>query len=228
VRGLSRPKESQPVGNRDPSVRFRESYLQFSTLDRCKPLFAIATLERIKHFFDVRHVVFVLGVDLVQFGKALANVYGDLDVANYLNRLIDIEFALPEPSRETFVDYLWSEYFGRYFKEADAGQAELSAASEYKDVFLFLAKKFKMTLRDMERVTREFVAVEKSVVFKNAREATLLALLCSLRLCNPDVYKRFVTANASAPDMINAVLGEFTPNARGGEAASSRGSAGVI
>ena len=38
-------------------------------LDRCKPSFAIATLERIKHLFDVQHIVFILGIDLQQFGK---------------------------------------------------------------------------------------------------------------------------------------------------------------
>ena len=35
-------------------------------LDRCRPTFAIELLERIKHLFDVKHMVFVLSIDKAQ------------------------------------------------------------------------------------------------------------------------------------------------------------------
>lgn len=180
-------------------------------LDRCKPSFAIAALERIKHLFDVQHIVFVLGIDLQQFGKTLKNVYGDLDVANYLNRLIDIEFVLPEPTRRNFVDYLWKEYqLDQCFKGKDFERDLETTAKEFKDVFVFFAHRFKMTLRDMERIVREFVAVEKSICFKNARESTLLALLCSLRLREPKTFRGFVDATVPAKDVVTLVLDNFT------------------
>ena len=180
-------------------------------LDRCKPSFAIATLERVKHLFDVQHVVFVLGIDLRQFGKTLENVYGELDVANYLNRLIDIEFVLPEPTRRNFVDYLWKEYhLDQCFRGAELEQNLETAAQEFKDVFIFLAHRFTMTLRDMERIVREFVAVEKSICFKNARESTLLALLCSLRLREPKTFRGFVDATVPAQEVVKLVLDNFT------------------
>lgn len=179
-------------------------------LDRCKPSFAIATLERVKHLFDVPHVVFVLGIDLQQFGKTLKNVYGELDVANYLNRLIDIEFVLPEPTRRNFVDYLWKEYhLDQCFKGKELAQNLETAAKEFKDVFVFLAHRFKMTLRDMERIVREFVAVEKSICFKNARESTLLALLCSLRLREPETFRGFVDATVPTKNIVTLVLDKF-------------------
>ena len=38
-------------------------------LDRSKPTFAIEVLERIKHYFDIPHIVFVVGVDEAQLQK---------------------------------------------------------------------------------------------------------------------------------------------------------------
>lgn len=204
-------KRMRDVANEVYEESGRPLVFVIDDLDRCKPSFAIAALERIKHLFDVQHIVFILGIDLQQFGKTLKNVYGDLDVANYLNRLIDIEFVLPEPTRRNFVDYLCKEYhLDQSFKGKDSEQNLETAAKEFKDVFVFLALRFNMTLRDMERIVREFVAVEKMICFKNAREATLLALLCSLRLREPKVFRAFLDAMVPAKDVVKLVLDNFT------------------
>jgi len=52
-------------------------------LDRCRPTFAIETLERIKHLFNIDHIVFVLGIDREQLGHSIKSVYGNIDVGNY-------------------------------------------------------------------------------------------------------------------------------------------------
>ena len=65
-------------------------------LDRCRPSFAIELLERVKHLFNIEHVVFVLGIDRTQLGQAIRSVYGDIDSENYLHRFIDIDFRLPQ------------------------------------------------------------------------------------------------------------------------------------
>lgn len=51
-------------------------------LDRCKPTYAIETLETIKHFFNIETVTFVLAIDLEQLSHSIATIYGqnmDLD-----------------------------------------------------------------------------------------------------------------------------------------------------
>ena len=45
-------------------------------LDRCRPDFAIRLIERIKHFFDIPKIVFVLVMDKAQFSKAVCHNYG--------------------------------------------------------------------------------------------------------------------------------------------------------
>src|SRR5699024_2835239 len=40
-------------------------------LDRCRPNFAIALLERVKHFFNVDNIIFILGVDKESLGNSI-------------------------------------------------------------------------------------------------------------------------------------------------------------
>lgn len=74
--------------------------LMIDELDRCRPTFAVAMLERIKHFFDVPGLVFVLALDLEQLKASTRKVYGtDLDATEYLRRFVDLELRLPRARR---------------------------------------------------------------------------------------------------------------------------------
>ena len=66
-------------------------------LDRCRPDYAIKTLETIKHFFDESNIVFVLATDDNRLQSSVNSVYGS-EIANedYLRKFIDIKFNLPE------------------------------------------------------------------------------------------------------------------------------------
>ena len=83
-------------------------------LDRCKPLFALSLLERVKHFYAVPDVHFVLGVHLGQLCSSVKVAYGpDIDAQVYLQKFIHLTMPLADianrfgesPSKK-FVDYL--------------------------------------------------------------------------------------------------------------------------
>src|SRR5690242_5599096 len=46
-------------------------------LDRCRPDYAVALLERIKHLFNVEGVVFVLSIDRQQLVNSVKAIYGE-------------------------------------------------------------------------------------------------------------------------------------------------------
>ena len=76
-------------------------------LDRCRPSYAIELLETGKHIFSVDHVVFVLAVNRAELGKSVKVLYGDeFDAMGYLKRFFDVDFVLPPPDRERFIDGL--------------------------------------------------------------------------------------------------------------------------
>jgi hypothetical protein len=66
-------------------------------LDRCTPRFALRVLERIKHYFDVPNVVFLIAADFNQLSTYVRKVYGkDTDAEGYLLRTIDVQMSLPQ------------------------------------------------------------------------------------------------------------------------------------
>lgn len=64
-------------------------------LDRCRPDYAVRLLERIKHIFNVKNVIFILGIDKVALANSIKVLYGnDTDINGYLARFIDMEYKL--------------------------------------------------------------------------------------------------------------------------------------
>ena len=92
-------------------------------LDRCRPNFAVETLERIKHLFNIDGYIFVLALDKKQLSYSIQTLYGqNIDAVGYLRRFIDLEFILPEPNISIYTDFLLSKYQlksdnTRYFEE---------------------------------------------------------------------------------------------------------------
>ncbi len=80
-------------------------------LDRCRPDFAIALLERVKHLFNVAGVIFVLAIDRTQLDQSVKALYGtDMRPDGYLRRFIDLAYQLPSPT----VDSYAASLFGRF------------------------------------------------------------------------------------------------------------------
>ena len=66
-------------------------------LDRCKPNFAVSLLERLKHFFDVPGIVFVLVMNRSQLEHAVNGLYGSrINAEGYLSKFVHFFLKLPK------------------------------------------------------------------------------------------------------------------------------------
>jgi hypothetical protein len=66
-------------------------------LDRCNPKFALATLEKVKHVFDVKGVKFLFSTNLTQLASIVKKQYGaDIDAEGYLNKFFKFSINLPQ------------------------------------------------------------------------------------------------------------------------------------
>ncbi len=65
-------------------------------LDRCRPDFAIRLIERIKHFFDIKNIVFVFVMNKKQLINGIKHIYGydEESSKTYLEKFIDFEIPL--------------------------------------------------------------------------------------------------------------------------------------
>ncbi|MFW1953756.1 KAP family P-loop NTPase fold protein [Acinetobacter beijerinckii] len=67
-------------------------------LDRCRPDFAIRLIERIKHFFDIPKIVFILVMNKPQLIQSVHSLYGYAVETNgdYFEKFIDFTIKFPQ------------------------------------------------------------------------------------------------------------------------------------
>ncbi len=74
-------------------------------LDRCRPDFALKVLERIKHYFDISNLVFVIATNTKQLETIIKSNYGnDIDASNYLQKFFTLKLVFPKNHKRTIYD----------------------------------------------------------------------------------------------------------------------------
>lgn len=120
-------------------------------LDRCKPNFAVNLVERIKHFFDVPNVVFVLLLNREQLEKAIKGVYGkETDASAYLGKFVNFFFKLPKLDRKSYkteqkLNNFIASTMNRFKFQENQENSVLKEALQNFAVY------FKLSLRDIEK-----------------------------------------------------------------------------
>jgi hypothetical protein len=162
-------------------------------LDRCRPLFAIELLEKIKHLFELPGVIFVLGIDREQLGHSIQSVYGNIDVDGYLRRFIDLEFLLKAGDATHFYKNILEKY--RY------GDTPRLINSDW---VMLVSKCFRLSLRDLEYLARTVVV--GSIINSELAERLILPLLIALKLRDEDFYKKILTGKCNATEIIEHLV----------------------
>jgi hypothetical protein len=115
-------------------------------LDRCRPPYAIALLERIKHLFDIDNVVFVVATDTKQLGHAIGAVYGGgFNSTRYLGRFFNRTYYFEEVERRQFVDNLLQQ------EPLEASRISLPPSTDLKTYLGGAFDFFALPLRDIEQ-----------------------------------------------------------------------------
>ena len=120
-------------------------------LDRCRPDFAVRTIERVKHFFDVPGVIFVLLINRRQLEAAVEGLYGPkVDANAYLAKFIPISLTLP---KMTSVESHGDDDNRRHCKSElkRLGFSETNPNDGFASMLGILATLFNFSLRDVER-----------------------------------------------------------------------------
>jgi len=159
-------------------------------LDRCRPSFAIELLERVKHLFDVKNIVFVLSIDKKQLEAITAAVYGErIDAPEYLRRFIDIDFSLPSIHNKEYVRNLVKQYDFSSFFSARRKHHELSGDEEsFVLGFTLLANVYELSLRSIERCFTRAASVLLQTKENQYLDPIFLAYLVVLRAKRPDDF----------------------------------------
>lgn len=163
-------------------------------LDRCKPNFAVNLVERVKHFFDVPNIVFVLLLNRDQLEKAVKGVYGsDTDASTYLGKFVNFFFVLPKPTQDglnyeqrlkSFINGTMKKY--KFTRDNDAHEGFLNHLEIW-------SKCFNMSLRDIEKAVAlySFAGIFGGVSW-------ILTYLIALKIKEPKLFKSLVSGDKNA------------------------------
>lgn len=156
-------------------------------LDRCKPDFAIKTLEFIKHIFDIENYVYIFSIDKEQLSESIKVIYGNgINAEGYLNRFFDYTSLLPVPNINDFIN--------QKLKECGVGDV-------YKEQVITLLTSQNRTFRDLEYF---FVALKVVLthhsnlnenIFRNIISLTYLKTLESKTYSSIDKYLKYLDNN---------------------------------
>ncbi len=137
-------------------------------LDRCKPDYAIAFLDRIKHLLFVPNIVFVVSIDHQQMCEVTKCKFGNaFDADGYLRRFIDFSFFLPQPNTQVFCQHLYRRMRfpaqrGLFGQHAEYLVCEV--CSEMFQAFGFSLRKMEQTLRRIHLISHMDVTSKKHYI----------------------------------------------------------------
>ncbi|MHB1991986.1 KAP family P-loop NTPase fold protein [Metallibacterium scheffleri] len=193
----------QAIGQLPPAGKKSTLVFFVDELDRCRPTFAIELLERIKHLFDVRNMLFVLSLDKGQLEASVAAVYGPgINAAEYLRRFIDLEYAIPATKAKKFVANLFTRFeLDDIFAQRTHPDLRYDRTNLI-DLFAALADAVPLSLRAQERCMTRLRVVMDQTPQNHYLDPVLVPVLIVLRTIKPDLFAGLAIGHASAKDVM--------------------------
>jgi hypothetical protein len=132
-------------------------------LDRCRPLYSIELLERIKHVFGIKRLIFVLSIDKSQLSESIKSQYGNINANSYLKRFIDLEYNLKNENLDNFCDFMYLKLDLENLLKSKGIEIERNINFHHLSVMKKLAQIFNFSLRDMEQIFTKISIIFKTI-----------------------------------------------------------------
>lgn len=166
-------------------------------LDRCRPDYAVQMLERIKHFFSIDNIIFVLSIDKSVLCKSIRAIYGglDIDTEAYLRRFIDLEFDLPKPNPRDFIKLLYDqrkmgEYMETYWNLNRKTYGGGDKNANFLQMIRICFASAQQSLRDIEKYIARLDVILRSFDPEDI-PLSLVVFLLYFEMFHPDIYDCF-------------------------------------
>lgn len=181
-------------------------------LDRCRPVYAIELLERIKHVFGIKNLIFVLSIDKKNLAESIKSQYGNIDTDNYLRRFIDLEYNLSNHSVDKFCDVMYK----RFNLEDTLKSKNINLTMNdvhYLSIMKKLAIIFKLSPRQIEQIFTKlhivFNTITPRLVESHFRVFIFFEMLKSY---DSELYYDFINRKISGEEIKKIILPHFNDN----------------
>jgi|GEM_PF-843065 len=189
--------------------------LLIDELDRCRPDFAVAMLETIKHVFDVENVQILLVTNAEQLKATIKHSYGnETDSDSYLYKFFKYQINLPTTSKNEQNQSVDNNvtYFRKVVQDSKVIPQEFKENNFIYDISKFLNINL-LSLRKIEQVVR---CIETLIIFEDKEkskyvksEQLLVTFLCFIYMIDYQKFMDLVNKRLTCIDFKSCVKGEI-------------------
>lgn len=178
-------------------------------LDRCNPTYAVKTLERIKHLFDISNLIFILSINKKQLACSIQGYFGSekMNADEYLRKFIDLEYNLPAPDMHKYCTYLFDEYdIWSFFCDRQTRNIE---ASDFIQMSSVLGQHCNMNLRELNKLYAHASIALSAFSSNGFFSVYLFYYLCFIRVCQTELFNKIKSRNYHS---IQSLFDDITSN----------------
>ena len=170
------------VSNNKPFVLFIDE------LDRCRPNFALHTLETVKHIFDTENLKIIFVINKEQLIEIIKHSYGnnEYNAEKYLDKFFQIQLKLPEFSKsrnqqiQNSAKYLDDQFkrkgvFNLPLFNEDSNPNKQGKNSDAARLLIELSTIYNLSLRDIEKLTKHILIY--STLYNRGHKLPIFALI---------------------------------------------------
>lgn len=182
-------------------------------LDRCRPDFAIAYLETIKHIFDLPGATFILAADRHQLENSAKTAFGsDLDFDEYYRKFVHREVTLP-PLKDDAYQRFASAYSKHFLEREDIRQCFMSLDRHRIENISELIGVLKLTPRQIQECFRVLGHMLSTTQDKRGRLLWCVSVasiaMSALRIGRPDAFHKLGTQSFTAVEAVHLLKDEL-------------------
>lgn len=176
-------------------------------LDRCRPPYAIAFLEIVKHLFSVDNIIFVLSLHKEQLEFSLKSLYGnDFDAERYLRRFIDLNYKLNDNDREELIKITLQNSSGLQKYISETLDEKVTDIPQLIDIYNSFFCTSKVSVRDILQAIKHLEKIYTSYSIKHYSHILWVSYLLILRTIDPVLYFKFINGNAFDKEVVEVIL----------------------
>lgn len=160
-------------------------YIIIDELDRCRPDFALETLERVKHLFSVKKVKYIIVYNEKVMKSIIHQKYGvEIDAKRYLDKFIQKSYTLNNTNN--YNSWFLHEMY-KIFEKINTGM--YGFLQDNSNNFISIAKKYNISLRDIQQILKRLVQID---IYNDGKSCASLATVEILKYANEDEYETLV------------------------------------
>jgi len=169
-------------------------------LDRCRPTFAVEIIEKVKHLFSVKNIVFVLVMNKQQLEESIKCVYGrNIDAHTYLQKFISLEAKLPKRIKQKLPNDLFA--YSRKLFELHNIQA-WDDKRNIIDCLDPLALHFNLSLRELEKVYTNLSIFYGASKENEYRLVPIIIFLAIIKVLKPKLFESILHQKITYEEVI--------------------------